>query len=77
MLARFAYFASVMDKPVITELIQNELNPERLKEELSKLLFSAEKKEQLLTDYSELWNRLGTLPASKQAAQEIVSLAKN
>jgi lipid-A-disaccharide synthase len=66
----------IMDKPVVTELIQNELNEQRLKEELSLLLTESERKQELLKDYNTLWHKLGDSPASERAAEEIISLAR-
>ncbi|MGN6352300.1 MAG: lipid-A-disaccharide synthase, partial [Parafilimonas sp.] len=44
----------IMDKPVVKELIQNELTVKNLKQELSQLLFDEAKKEQLKEDYENL-----------------------
>lgn len=66
----------IMDKPVVTELIQQDLNEQRLKEELSLLLTESGKKRELLQDYNTLWHKLGDNPASERAAQEIISLAR-
>jgi lipid-A-disaccharide synthase len=65
----------IMDKPVVTELIQHDLNEGRLKEELALLLGEGERKRQLLSDYDQLWHKLGDSPASEKAAAEIISLA--
>lgn len=60
----------IMDKLVVTELIQDELNTKRLTEELEKLLLPAHR-ERVLADYSELRMRLGGEGASKKTAQTI------
>ncbi|MBL7719974.1 MAG: lipid-A-disaccharide synthase [Flavipsychrobacter sp.] len=65
----------IMDKPVVTELIQHELNEQRLLEELGALLADSDRRRQLLADYATLWHRLGDSPASARAAAEIVALA--
>ena len=44
----------IMDKPVVKELIQQEMNVENLKKELSLILFDDAKKEQLKKDYTTL-----------------------
>jgi lipid-A-disaccharide synthase len=62
----------IMDKPVVTELIQSELNPTRLKEELNKILADTPQRQGLLKDYAELWHKLGDNPASEMAAAEII-----
>lgn len=66
----------IMDKPVVTELIQQDLNEERLKEELDKLLHNNAHLRQLKDDYKELWHQLGNTPASATAAKEIIRLAE-
>jgi lipid-A-disaccharide synthase len=43
-----------MDKPVVKELIQREMNVGNLKEELSLLLYDETKKQQLKKDYTTL-----------------------
>lgn len=66
----------IMDKPVVTELIQAELNEKRLQEELNLILTEGERKTELLKDYDELWHKLGDSPASETAAREIIALAR-
>jgi len=44
----------IMDKPVVKELIQDELTPENLKKELDSLLHDPKKLEQLRADYTAL-----------------------
>jgi len=65
----------IMDKPVVTELIQHDLNETRLRQELEKLLHDEAYRQQLLQDYATLWHRLGDRPASSRAAKEIINLA--
>jgi lipid-A-disaccharide synthase len=48
----------IMDKPVVKELIQNDLTVENLKQELSLLLFDEAKLQQLKKDYEDLKNTL-------------------
>jgi len=64
----------IMDKPVITELIQNDLNEQKLEMELNKLLNDEEHLRQMKQDYKELWHKLGDKNASMLAATEIISL---
>jgi lipid A disaccharide synthetase len=59
-----------MDKLVVKELIQNELNENRLKVELDNLLND---NEEILTDYDKLIDLLNKKGASKNAAQFIIS----
>jgi lipid-A-disaccharide synthase len=67
----------IMDKPVVTELIQNDLNEEKLKQELGLLLSDSARKQELLDDYKMLWHKLGDSPASQRAAKGIIALARN
>ena len=63
----------IMDKPVLKELIQNDLTPENIEEELKYLLTNHKKQRQLLEDYEELRCRLGNAGASNNAATIIVN----
>jgi lipid-A-disaccharide synthase len=61
----------IMDKPVVTELIQGELNTKNLTAELSKLL-DRENRARILDDYDELEQKLGGIGASRKTAKLIV-----
>ncbi len=61
----------IMDREVVKELIQNELNTKNLKTELSKLL-TEEYRAQLFNDYYDLEQKLGGSGASKNTAKLIV-----
>jgi lipid-A-disaccharide synthase len=64
-----------MDRPVVTELIQNELTTANLKKELELILYNETKKEQLRRDYTELRSLLHQHDKpSARAAQEIIGL---
>ncbi len=63
----------IMDKPVIKELIQNDLTPENIKQELDLLLTNHAKQRAVLEDYDELRHVLGDAGASDNAASIIVS----
>ncbi|MBC2844447.1 lipid-A-disaccharide synthase [Winogradskyella flava] len=65
----------IMDREVVTELIQGDLNKKRLKEELGAILQSG-KREQLFLDYFELEKKLGGKGASKTTAQLIYKAIK-
>lgn len=68
----------IMDKPVVKELIQNDLTPENIKAELDLLLTNHKRQRRLLEDYEELKNVLGNAGASNNAASIIISdLKKN
>lgn len=62
----------IMDKPVLKELIQNDLTPENVEAELKQLLTNHKKQRQLLEDYEELRYKLGNAGASNNAATIIV-----
>lgn len=66
----------IMDKPVITELIQADLNEEMLKQELDKILYNKDHITKLKADYSQLWHLLGNRNASDNAAEAIVSMLR-
>ncbi|MDY0089648.1 MAG: lipid-A-disaccharide synthase [Flavobacteriaceae bacterium] len=61
----------IMDKEVVKELIQNELNTKNLKTELQKLL-NPEYRKNLLHEYDLLEEKLGGIGASEKAARLIV-----
>ena len=62
----------IMDKPVLKELIQNDLTPENVAQELKCLLTNPKKQRQLLEDYEDLRCMLGNAGASSNAAVIIV-----
>jgi lipid-A-disaccharide synthase len=61
----------IMDKPVVSELIQEELNPMRIREELAKILETGHRKK-LLEDYEALEKLLGGTGAAEKTAKSIV-----
>ena len=61
----------IMDKEVVTELIQNDFNKENLKVELTKIL-NEKHREQLFLEYFELESKLGGKGASEKVAKQIV-----
>ncbi len=63
----------IMDKPVLKELIQNDLTPENVVEELKQLLTNSKRQRQLLEDYEDLRCVLGNAGASNNAATIIVN----
>ena len=62
----------IMNREVVKELIQNELNPKNLKIELTKIL-NGPKRSQVLDDYKELRQKLGGSGASERTADLIVN----
>lgn len=65
----------IMDKQVVRELIQDELNTENLTVALRELLTEGPVLQQMKQDYAALWQALGSKPASSVAAQEIIKIA--
>ena len=61
----------IMDREIVTELIQNELNTKNLVEELGMIL-EGDKRLQILDNYSKLREKLGGKGASDKAAEIIV-----
>jgi lipid-A-disaccharide synthase len=66
----------IMDKEIVKELIQNELNEANLKAELDKLL-NADSRKKMLSEYAELKEKLGGRGASEKTAQLMISYLKN
>ncbi|WP_439152602.1 lipid-A-disaccharide synthase [Winogradskyella sp.] len=60
----------IMDREVVTELIQGDLNKKRLKDELTSIL-DTQKREQLFLDYYELEQKLGGKGASENTSKLI------
>lgn len=63
----------IMDREVVKELIQNELNTNNLVEELKKIL-ATEKRVEVFRDYELLREKLGGTGASENAAEVIVKV---
>lgn len=60
----------IMDREVVKELIQEELNTKNLVDNLSKIL-EGEERARILNDYSQLYTQLGGSGASENAAEII------
>jgi lipid-A-disaccharide synthase len=65
----------IMDREVVTELIQGDLNKKRLRKELTSIL-ETKKREQLFLEYYELEKKLGGRGASDNAAELIYNAVK-
>jgi lipid-A-disaccharide synthase len=65
----------IMDKEIVKELIQNELNETNLKIELDKLL-NPDGRKKMLSDYTELTTKLGGSGASKKTAGLMIEYLK-
>lgn len=66
----------IMDKEVVTELIQNDFNSKRLKKELDAIL-NTNRREKMFLDYFELEKKLGGRGASEKTAKLIFNVLKN
>ena len=66
----------IMDKEIVTELIQNDLNTANLKKELERILDGYERAK-LFLDYYDLEKKLGGKGASKKAAHLIYQSIKS
>jgi lipid-A-disaccharide synthase len=68
----------IMDKPIVKELIQNDLNIPNLRKELQDLLTNEERQRQLKADYADLRNLLSQEgKASARAAKSIYEFLGN
>ncbi|WP_306643629.1 lipid-A-disaccharide synthase [Sanyastnella coralliicola] len=67
----------IMDKEVVRELIQGEMNTDLISKELSSLLDPNGKRQELLKGYAQLKEKLGGGGASGEAATIIVDDLKN
>lgn len=65
----------IMDKSVVTELIQNDFNVKNLKKELDQILLP-QHRSQIFKDYHDLENRLGGGGASDKTARLIIANSK-
>ncbi len=66
----------IMDAEVVTELIQDDFNKKKLKEELLKIL-DKNKREAMFLDYFDLEKKLGGKGASQKTASLIVAATKS
>lgn len=64
----------IMDKPLVKELIQDELNEKNIVAELEKLLHNETHLTMLKEEYKQLWHKLGDTHASNTAATAIINL---
>ncbi len=61
----------IMNKKVVTELIQNDLNISNLKAELDKIVYDADNRKRIISDYKQIKLKLGGPGASTKTAQII------
>ncbi len=67
----------IMDREIIKELIQSDLNKENLEKELKKLLFDNTFTSSLKADYVSLKEKLGGDGASHKAALSVIKFLNN
>lgn len=65
----------ITNRPVVKELLQNELTKEHLKTELT-IILTKEKRTELISEYREIKTQLGNAGASKRAARLMVQYLK-
>ena len=70
----FSLVNLIAEAPVVQELAQEEVNPERLSEELSLILFDRKKREVMLQGLALVRERMGGPGASAKAAKLALSL---
>ncbi|MDQ7948975.1 MAG: lipid-A-disaccharide synthase [Pedobacter sp.] len=66
----------IMDRKVVTELIQQDCNPQQIAKELSAIV-TGEGRAKMLADYDELSTKMGTAGASERAAKLIVEFIRD
>lgn len=66
----------VMDKMVVKELIQSDMNKENISKTLAGILRNGKRQKQMLEDYDELRERLGNSGASEKAADAVLDSMK-
>jgi len=64
----------IADKGVVTELIQNEMNPNRLLQEMQLILGETKNRQQMLNDYALIHQNLGNGNTSQQIARKMREL---
>lgn len=62
----------IVDREIVTELVGDEMNTQRLTAELEAILPGGVKRQQMLTDYEEMLKRLGPAGASERAAKQMI-----
>ncbi len=66
----------ILDKKVVTELIQNDYNPQTLEKELRLITENEDHIAKMKADYEQLYTLLGDGSASAKAAEVVLNLAK-
>jgi lipid-A-disaccharide synthase len=66
----------ILNREVVRELLQNDLNEKSLSGELKSLMEDESRREQMKGDYQKLWSLLDGEAASDRAAKAVVEVAK-
>ncbi|MFT4779057.1 MAG: lipid-A-disaccharide synthase, partial [Flavobacteriales bacterium] len=66
----------IMDREVVTELIQHDFNANRLEHELTLLLDDSDRRSIMMKDYEALTKKLGGTGAAKRTAQSMLEVIK-
>lgn len=64
----------IANKSIVTELIQNDMNPQLLKTELDSIIANCPKRNDILLEYKQLQNIMGDGNTTKKIAQLMVEL---
>jgi lipid-A-disaccharide synthase len=64
----------VMDKPVVTELIQGEVTEKSIQSELNAIIEGGKKRTSILDDYKKLRQKLGEKGASEIVAKRLLKI---
>ncbi len=62
----------ILNKPTVTELIQDDLTTQKASEELSKIIVGGAKRQTIENDYNELFGKLGERGVYKRIAEDIL-----
>lgn len=67
----------ILDKPAVKELIQGDMNANELNKEFLKIAVETTERQQILSDYETLVNKLGNSGASARTAQLMLNYLNN
>lgn len=67
----------IMDRPLVTELIQDQMNARNLTIELNKIITQSHNRNEMLAGYTELEQKLGGQGASARVAERMVMKISN
>ncbi len=70
----FSLVNLIAGKAIVTELLQDEVTPERIEEELNSILFDESRRNAMLRDLEQIRKRMGEAGASEKAADLALSL---